>query len=159
MANKKHIHKIKFSAAKIVPSTATEPALGTLDQTYTDYEKAAIHCTNNGPLSNSAAFSDYFRSKAIIHHKIYPYQPQANPVETYKATGKDTKNWKPKKQDTKTALNNFFLRYCTTTHPAICAKPAVWLFWSPLITKTSPELMKIQPFAHKMLLKKTLDSV
>ena len=86
MANKKHIHKIKFSAAKIVPSTATEPALGTLDQTYTDYEKAAIHCTNNGPLSNSAAFSDYFRSKAIIHHKIYPYQPQANPVETYKAS-------------------------------------------------------------------------
>ena len=132
MPNKKHIHKAKFSAAKIVPSTATKPVLGALDQIYTEYETPAIHRTNSGPPFNSTAFSDYCKSKAIIHHKIYPYISQANPVETFiKSLGKAIKIANHKKQDTETALNNLLSYYCTTPHPATGAKPAVLLFRIP----------------------------
>ena len=82
----------RFPAAEIVNSTSGEPVLKSLDNIHSNFGIPTSHRTDNGPPFNSQKFTDFSNSKGIIHNKVYPYHPQANPVETFmKPLGKAMK--------------------------------------------------------------------
>ena len=134
MPNNKHVLVVqdmlsRFPAAKIVPSTAAKPVIGALDQIYTDFGTPETHRSDNGPPFNSTAFADYSNAKAINHQRIYPYHPQANPVETFmKPLGKALKITHHHRQDPNNALNTLLTNYRSTPHSATGETPASMLF-------------------------------
>ena len=136
MPNHKHILVVqdmlsRFPAARIVPSTSTTPVIEALNSIYTDYGNPESHRSDNGPPFNSKEFADFSKSHSIMHHKTFPYHPQANPVETFmKPIGKAMKIAHYNKTSLQDALNSTLAAYRSTPHPATCVTPAQMLFRS-----------------------------
>ena len=87
MPDKKHVVVIqdlstRFPAAKIVPSTGGSHFIPAIKDIYVDFGYPDTHRTDNGPPFNSQEFNEFSRSHGIKHWKVFPYHPQANPVET-----------------------------------------------------------------------------
>ena len=134
MPDKKHILVVqdiftRFPAAKIVNSTSAEPIIKALNSVYTDFGSPQAHRSDNGPPFNSQAFYDFSQSHGINHKKVFPYHPQANPVETFmKPLGKTMKIAHYQNQDKTFALNDLLASYRATPHPATGHKPGDLIF-------------------------------
>ena len=72
-----------FPAAKVINSTSADLVIKTLDDIYTNFRTPTTHITDNGSPFNSKQFKEYSDAKGILHNKVFPYHPQANPVETF----------------------------------------------------------------------------
>ena len=135
MPDKKHVLVVqdiftRFPAAKIVNSTSAEPVIKALNSVYTDFGTPHTHRSDNGPPFNSQAFHDFSQSQDINHKKVFPYHPQANPVETFMKplAGKTMKIAHHQHQDKTHALNQLLASYRATPHPATGYKPGDLIF-------------------------------
>ena len=87
MPDKKHVVVIQdlstcFPAAKIVLSIGGSHVIPAIEDIYVDFGYPDTHRTGNGPPFDSQEFNEFSRSHGIKHRKVFPYHPQANPVET-----------------------------------------------------------------------------
>ena len=134
MPDKKHIVVVqdmntRFPAAKVVPSTGGDHVISAIDNIYADFGSPDTHRTDNGPPFNSQQFSDFSQLHAIEHHKVFPYHPQANPVETLmKPLGKAMKIAHFNHQNKQKALNGFLSSYRLIPHPSTGEAPGDLLF-------------------------------
>ena len=134
MPNNKHVLVVqdnmsRFPAAKIVPSTSSTPVIKALTEIYTSYGNPDLHRTDNGPPFNSKDFEEFSNQHGIQHVKVFPYHPQANPVETFmKPLGKALKAAYFNRDNAQQALDELLKAYRSTPHPATDAAPGSILF-------------------------------
>lgn len=134
MPDRKHVVviqdiKTRFPAASIVNSTSASHVIPAIEDVYTAYGKPDSHRTDNGPPFNSKEFAKFSQTNAIEHRRVFPYHPQANPVETFmKPLGKALKvaNWE--RQNKQNAINNLLTSYRSTPHPATGETPGNLMF-------------------------------
>ena len=119
----------RFPAAKIVPSTGGSHVIPAIEDIYVDFGYPDTHRTDNGPPFDSQEFNEFSRSHGIKHRKVFPYHPQANPVETLmKPLGKAMKIANYGRQSKGKALNSFLTSYRSTPHPSTGQAPGDLLF-------------------------------
>ena len=119
----------RFTAAKIVTTTAATPVIKALDNIYTDYGQPISHRTDNGPPFISEEFTKHTNSKGIEHVKTYPYHLQANPAETFmKPLGKTMKAACYNNTDKEEALKQLLISYISTPHPTKGEPPGAIMF-------------------------------
>ena len=138
MSDTKHVLVVQemftcFPAAKIVNSKSTDLVIKAPDDIYTNFGTPTTHRTDNGPPFNSQQFKEYSYAKGILHKKVYPYHPQANPVQTFmKPLRKAMKMAHHKNQNKETTLNQLLGSYQVTPHrnkPG--AKKFIFSAWLP----------------------------
>ena len=119
----------RFPAAKIVPSTGGSHVIPEIKDIYVDFGYPDTHTTDNGPPFDSQEFNEFSRSHGIKHRKVFPYHPQANPVEILmKPLGKAMKIANYGRQSKGKALNSFLTSYRSTPHPLTGQAPGDLLF-------------------------------
>lgn len=114
----------RFPAGKIIRSTAAKYVIPALQQIYINYGSPDSQRTDNGPPFNSKEFTLFCDNHGIRHMPVFPYHPQANPVETImKPMGKALKIAIWQKKDQSTALNDFIREFRATPHIATGEAP------------------------------------
>ena len=102
----------RFPCAKVVSSTGGDQVIPAIEEVYDNYGNPEVHRTDNGPPFNSKRFEVFSDSRGVKHNKVFPYHPQANPVETFmKPPGKAMKSSHQLKQNRQHALDNLLTAY------------------------------------------------